>query len=504
MRTLLVVLACLLTLETALAQPGQEAPPDQTARMRAMVHARNITMAVMIYSNQHTALPPDVKTLADLGILPAEGEVGEGGHAWVVDGVAYEYLGVAGVSPGEVPDWGDVAIAHRALGSAFGVEPAPDNPDGLVVPVAFLDGHVEMVSTAEARWLIEDARETFAALRDGGAMPPHRQIEIDAGRLAGAMVAYASEHEGLAPPDWAATFEHLSASARNPEETDADRLWLYLSPRSRGTTFIPGFDATPAGRAERDAWINANSMWRTDAAGANLGHVPDRIFTVLLYAKPDAWVEAPDRRQRRHVRRHAYATVDTRGEMADLDVLEPRIEAARALYGAMRDGSPLPPLDDAMHDLRVLSRAIFAYARANDGLLPPDLAAVVPHIDGLWGVHAQQPARVFLIRGDENERSVDALPDAEWIARHCSYVYLGDGRVRMRDLRGSGVAILLHAPLDRPFDFTALGDRRPRVPFAGPMFSADPAGLPMFMFPPESLAEEAEASGKAIEALAGK
>lgn len=489
---------CLLGLSAALF--AQQAPGDQQERMRAMINARQFAMAVTMYASEHATLPPDVRTLAALGILPAQGDADESGRAWVADGVAYSYLGVDGVSPSEVPDWGDIAIAHRALDRAFATEPTPDNPDGALVTVAFLDGHVEMVSPAEARWLIADAQEIFAALREGGPLPMHRQLEIDAARLAQAVLRYAGEHDGDAPPDLASAYPYLEAAARSPEETQADRLRLFLAPKARSSTFIPEFEDV----AERNAWINANSMWRTNAAGANLWRVPNPMFTVLVYARPDAWAEAPDRRERRHVRRNAFATVDGRGEMADMELIRPRIDHAQALYAALREGSPLPPIDDAMHDLRVLSLAITAYARANDGFLPGELSQVVPHLGELWGVHAQQPARIFLVRDDETEQAVDALPDAQWIARHCSYVYLGDPAVRLRDLRGLEGGILIHAPIDRPFEFAGMGEAGPRVPFAGPAFSADASAVPMFMFPPEFIEEQARASRAAIEAVAGK
>ncbi|MFI4882798.1 MAG: hypothetical protein ACIAQU_09460 [Phycisphaerales bacterium JB064] len=499
-RVAVLVLAVCPSLATA-----QEAPPDQQARMDAMIKARHLAMAVTIYAHTNSAMPADVKTMADHGILSDDmGTPSADGSALIVDGVSYGYLGVEGVSPSEVPDWGDIAIAYRSLEHPFAVEPTPDNPDGALVPVAFLDGHVEMVSMAEARWLIEDAKETFTALRDGGPMPIYRQLEIDASRIAQAMLSYAAQHDGAAPPDWAATYAHLDANPRNPDESDADRLRIFLSPKSRDATFIPQFES----EAERDAWINANSMWRTDTAGANLWQVPNPMFTVLIYTRPDVWVEAPDRRLRKHVRRHAFATVDARGEMADLDLLKPRISHASELYTCLRDGTPLPPFDDAMHDLRVLSRAIAAYAQANKGFMPPDLGEVMPYVGELWGVHDRQPARIFLIRDDENEQSVAEIPDAEWIRAHCSYVYLGDGNLRLRDLRGSDAGVLIHAPLDRPFDFTVFGENQPRVPYAGPLLRSmanggEWAALPMFAFPPDLLAEQVEASREAIRELAG-
>lgn len=484
---------------------AQDDEPPVPPEMAAMIQARHLAMAVITYTDANGTMPASFQELADGKYLPDAGAPGDDGTQWLHDGVPYGYLGVEGVSAGEVPDWGDMAIAFRSLDHAFAVEPTPDNPDGAVVPVAFLDGHVEMVSLMEAQWLIDDARQTFAALRGGGPMPMYRQLEQDAGRLAQAMIAHAAERDGVGPDDWAATFEHLPANPRKEAETDKDRLNLYLSPKARGNTFLPEFEDSPEGRAERDQWINAHSMWRSDALGANLWRVPTPYSTILLRARPDAWVEAPDRRRREHVRRLAFATVDGRGDAAEFVHVDPRVRDARDLFEAIRAGGPLPPIDDAMLDLRVLSTAIAAYARANEGLLPPDLGEVMPYVEGLWGIHEREPARVFLIRADENKAADAGIPDAQWIRENCSYVYLGNADTRLRDLRGSSATVLLHAPTDRPFEVTVLGEVYERVPFAGPMLGspADRAALTLYAMPPGVIREEAEASRQAITEAGG-
>lgn len=497
-RVQLAISFILLTSAILGAQPGQDVPPDQQARMRAMVTVRHLAQAVIMYSHEHNAMPGDVRAFFDAGILTDTlGQASEDGSALVADGVRYGYLGLAGVSPSEVPDWGDIAIGHLDFEQAFATQPTPDNPDGALVSVAFLDGHVEMVSLAEARWLVEESSKTLSAIRDGAPLPQYRQVEQDAARLARAMRAYAAEHDGLAPPDWASTYPYLEAD--EGAQDASDQFKIYLSPRARESTFIPAFESD----AERDAWINAHSMWRSHAHGANLWHVPNPMFTVLLSARPDAWVLTPDRRLREHVRRLAFAMVDTRGELADRESLDARLRGAGELFDAIRQGASLPPIDDAMHDLRAISMAIAAYAKANDGYLPGDLGEVFEYLDGLWGVHEREPARVFLLRDAETPDVLASPLDAQWVREHGSYVYLGDPTVRLRDLRGTQASILLHAPLDHPFDLGLPGDVGARVPFAGPLLGArsepgDWMALPMFMFPPEVLKEQAEASRKAI------
>lgn len=491
----------LLSTTIARAQPGQGDPADVQARMQSMTELRQLAQAVIMYASEQRSMPGSVKTLFDRGILaPGRGTPSEDGASLVINGVVHPYLGLEGVSMSEVPDWGDIAIAHRSLEHAFPAEPTPDNPEGAIVSIVFLDGHVEMVSPAEARWLIEESSKTLAAIRDGAPLPMYRQVEQDAARLAQAMRSFADRNQGIAPRDWASTFEFLRLN--EPDAAEANLLKIYLAPRARDTTFIPQFDRDE----ERHAWINANSMWESHAHGANLWHVPNPMFTALLSARSDAWVLTPDRRLREHVRRVAFAMVDTRSGLVDREVIEARARHAEVLFDAIREGAPLPPLDDAMHDLKVLSLAIAAYAKDNDGYLPGDLGELVPHLQHLWGVHEREPARVFLVRDDESPALTSAKPDDDWVRTHCSYVYLGDPTVRLSDLRGTQASILLHAPLDRPFEIESPLENDKRVPFAGPpvglmLDPADGSSLPMYLLPSAFLEEQAKSSREAIEAL---
>ena len=473
---------------TLYAQDDQDTPPD----MQAMRHARAVAQAVIIYNSHNTEMPSNLRQLYEYGFLGDLGEPANDGPGWIAGGVRFAYLGVDGLNASDVPDWGEIAIAHGSLDQPF---PLRADPNVAVVPVAFLDGHVEMVSLAEARWLIEDAQATFAALKGEGPMPMHRQLEIDAATLAQAMRRYANAHNGMAPPDWASVVEFL------PEGSSQERLGVFLTPRARGKTSIPAFEDD----AQREAWVNANSMWRSPAMATNLGRIPAPIFTVLVHARSNAWVEAPDRQQRKQVRRLAFATADGRGDLADTEALKARVKDARELFTALREGSALPPLDDALHDIEVLSRAVSAYARDNDGFLPPNLGEVVPYLGELWGVHAEQPARVFLARHDENARTVAAWPDADWIREHCSYVYLGDARVRLRDLRGTAAGVLVHGPLDRTYKTAAPGVMADYVPFVRPVFGrAGAGGQIAYLMPPDVVSEMAEQSAEAIEQSAGE
>lgn len=490
----LTLIAC--SAVDAWAQDEDRLPPG----LQATVNARDIAMAVITYANGSGALPRDIRALSDGRFLPEGGLLNDDGSAWVADGTPFEYIGVDGVSPSEVPDWADIVVAHASLDHPFMGEPHPDNPNGSWVAVAFLDGHAESVSVDEARWLIDESRRTMEAIRDGAPLPMYRQLEQDAARLAQAMRSFASKNEGIAPPDWASTFEVLRLSEPDADETEL--LKIYLAPRARDTTFIPSFERDE----ERHEWINTNSMWESHAHGANLWRVPNPAFTVLLSARPDAWVRTPDRRLREHVRRLAFAMVDMRADLVDREVLDARRRESSGLFDAIRDGTPLPPLDDAMHDLRALSIAIADYAKANDGYLPGDLGELVPYLRGLWGVHEREPARVFLIRSDESVALAAVELDAEWVRTNGSYVYLGDPTVRLRDLRGSRAGILIHAPLDRPFLVESSIENDKRVPFVGPPLgdmstAASATTLPMYLFPAEFLEQQAADSREAIEAL---
>ncbi|GIW74150.1 MAG: hypothetical protein KatS3mg103_0672 [Phycisphaerales bacterium] len=465
-RVLFVLVGVLAWWGVCPSASAQEDHPDDQAmrdRMQAMSDVRSLVVAVTMAVDGSGELPAGFQALADQGLLDARaGTPGPDGTTIGVGPSRYAYLGLEGIVLDTVPDWENLAIVHRDLDQPFAVRPTADNPQGQAVPVGFLDGHVELVSIDEARWLIEDARRTFAALHEGSSMPIHRQVQADAARLAAAMHRYAAEHEGMAPPDWASLEAYLRPTgtrADQPEPPDpagqgSDAQWLeiFLSPRARASTYIPPFD-TPHERAE---WINAHSMWRTDTAGVNLWRIPHPASAVLLYARPDAWVEAPDRHERRHVRGLAMASAAGHAVLVEPERLAQRVRASAALYDALRDGTALPPLDNAVHDLLVLARAITDYADEHDGLLPADLGEVLPYIGPLDGIDAAQPARLFLSSQDEREPLVLAEPTPQWVRRHASYVYLGDPAVRLEDLAGQG----RHADPPRPAERAAHHARR--------------------------------------------
>jgi len=171
---------------------------------------------------------------------------------------------------------------------------------------------------------------------------------------------------------------------------------------------------------------------------------------------------------------------------------------------------PAPPLDDAIHDLNALSNAIHAYARDNDGFLPRDLGEVLPYLDGLKGVYEQQPGRIFLTRHHEAGHDMDEAIDPNWILENTSYTYLGDGRVRLQELRHAYVGLLLHGPIAEPLAWTttdAVGQPIEVVPYAPPMFARVlPTSAPSthaYALPAETVALMATDSRNAIKRAAG-
>ena len=61
-----------------------------------------------------------------------------------------------------------------------------------------------------------------------------------------------------------------------------------------------------------------------------------------------------------------------------------------------------------------------------------------------------QKARAFVSPKAERSTVPPEVPSPEWVNRATNYVYLGRPGVRLRNLKGVPVFILVHGPLDEP------------------------------------------------------
>ncbi len=144
-------------------------------------------------------------------------------------------------------------------------------------------------------------------------------------------------------------------------------------------------------------------------------------------------------------------------------------ESRKVIDAALGRG-PLPDFQHAVHDVTILSEAIKRYAAANNGALPPDLAATWEYLptELLLSSTAAGRANVYLSPRAERITRAPEQPGAEWIRRAASYVYLpGPGltlsAIRERELNH---LVVVHAPLDETFDIWVPDARIAAVPYA--------------------------------------
>jgi len=109
----------------------------------------------------------------------------------------------------EVQDWGGIAIAHLRLEESIETPPTPENPDGRLYPVAFLDSHVELLSRADAERVISRSIQTRETLRNGGTPPADRAMVQRLGLIAGSIRAYAAANSGRLSADLGQVLEFI-------------------------------------------------------------------------------------------------------------------------------------------------------------------------------------------------------------------------------------------------------------------------------------------------------
>jgi hypothetical protein len=361
---------------------------------------------------------------------------------WRAAHADYIYLGLGGINISDLPDWGRLALTHKSFSAGHAVAPTPENPDGLLITVGFLDGHVETLTPAEAHRIIDHSKAIFAAIRDNAPLPDREQVLGDLNAIAYAVYQYTRENHGLLPLNQGEIFPRMRAEGRYAAA--ADRTRAFLIPRARSNTFVPD-DPTPEWVMERTSY--------TYLAGAGLlrDEAPDSQRMVLMHGPLDAEI-AHQRRDGSIEKGVPILSVHGRAQLMPRDLAELLIDETKLIFDAMDRGRPLPPYPQARRDLALIGRAIHAYARANEGRLPPDLGATLDYLPPL--PKGMTSAQVYLSpRAEASRRDLPAPPTAEWINRHASYKYLGGSAGgTYRQLQRRGINVLVHAPLDEPHD----------------------------------------------------
>lgn len=454
----LVTLACLAIAPICAGQPRNE---REAAMMEDSLRARNLAMAVHVYHQEHASLPPDLGSLSPyLGdnedavaarlISPhdrpprREGELG----AWLNEHASFRYLGLAGVTLEEVSDWDRTVIGHLRLDLAHPGEAGPG------VPVAFLDGRVEVLPPETAAALIEESRQVFTALATGGRLPDGRQALWNLRRISEALGAYARAHEGRLPPDLADALPYIPGGkgASTPQE----KARVFLSPKAARNTAIPD-EPTVEWVRQHSAWqyLGAGPAPGPEALGAPLALIEDPQATVLVHSRlTDAARRPGDPRQF-----VPAATASGAVELIERDFATWRIDQSRKVIEFARTGgaSPLPDLQHAMRDLRLLSRALQRYADMSDGALPDRLSDLYDLLeDPELDLSPAQRARVFLTPTAERLAPPPETDLAAWLAERANY-RLAPSPAAQREAGSHPAPVLLHQPLTEPLTTRAEG-----------------------------------------------
>ena len=464
--------------------PDEEAAARMAAQVSDMARARELVMAVHMYTQEREWLPPDLGSLvqyfgeasgADVREIAShfvsavdqspqvEGDVA----AWVNEHASFGYLGMEGVALDDVSEWDRTVIAHLKLD--LGHAAADGGAD--VVPVAFLDGHIEAMRKEDAARVIEESRQTFVALATGGRLPDRRQEPWNLRLIGKGIDAYAQAHEGALPPDLGAVLAYV------PEVrgvmTQQEKARVFLSARAARQTAIP--------EAPTDEWVRQHCSYQyLGSAEIALAALEDPQRTVLVHGRLDDPIEALGRSGEEQ-RLICLLVVAGGAGNVGRDFASWRIGHSRRIIEFARTGgkTPLPDLQHAMRDLRLLHAALAQYAALGDGSLPAQISDVYDLIeDPHMPLSSEQRAAVFLSPRTERLVEIPERPAPDWIDQRASYVYLGAGRA-LRELRQAG-AVLLHQPADEPLEMrTDQGERvvAPWVDAGGRIFPHPADGL---------------------------
>ncbi len=476
------------------ATPGwaQEHPVDPRADVMHMdaIRLRDVSMRLWMHAESAQMTLPASLADPDLEDDPAE---------------RYEYIGIKGVSFEDVGEWSTLAIAHVPLDEAYQGPPTAQNPSGLLVPILFLDGHVQFTSKEDAEAIIKESRAVYEAIDTGEPLPDARQSAWNVRAIVAAARAFAEDHDGLLPPDMGTLLAYVPTDPKRTP-TLRDRAGVFLAPRAARRTFIP---EEPTG-----AWVERNTGYDYLAAIgdgpaamlAPLDEIEDPSRTALVVLKPTHAIDVtgPMGNER------SVITVGTVGggiQGAHPDLARWQAEQSRTVINASRsEDVALPDLTHMARDLGLLAFAYRSYAADNDGHLAPDLGSLLGYLTPDMGgaqvppADAASRARVFLSpRAEAITQIPSGEPTREWINRHASYVLTvkpgRDGITTLAELDSGAVLILLHAPLDEPVD-AVRSDGKPErvVPLVFPQGGAtwwEPG------FIEQAMAEHREAVGEA-------
>jgi len=439
------------------------AQPDRAELMNELVRARKLSMALMTYSSEHDdAMPPDLGSLSpyltgDLSKASSQERVkairesyvseldgvkipDNADEAWANTNSSFGYLGGAGIKISDLGDWGTLAVFHMKLDRGVPGPRTDTNPEGTVIPVVFVDGHVESLSRAEAERVIKESAVIFDAIKTGGPLPDSQQAQMDLRLVAGAIKAYAKANKGELPPTLGATLPFIPADSKRTA-TAKLRAAAYLSPEAKKSTHIPD-EPTPEWVNERTTYVYLGS------AGLQFGSIEDPGNSIIVHGKLDRPIEFKGRGGM--VKGFAIGTLGGAAAVEEEEYARWMVDVSRRVIESAKTGAALPDHVNAHRDARLISQGISSYAKEHDGKLPGSLGEVLPYV--LPAESAKVRAQVFLSPKGERITSPPDEVTAEWVNRWTSYTYLGGRGIDLKLAREAGVQILFHGPFAETYE----------------------------------------------------
>lgn len=405
--------------------------------MDAMRRAREAMMAVHMYAADNADVLP--ASIDDLGTYLRPGALPDD---------TFSYIGDGRVKLSDLPDISTLAAMHLNFDRAIDVAPSETSPGGLMLPIAFLDGHVEMHSPDIARWIIDDSIATFGAIAEGAELPERRQILLDLALIHKAVIAYVGEHDGHLPASLGEVFPFVPDSSRHMTMTE--KASVLLTPGQRKRTALP---AEPTVE-----WMDRNTSYvYLGNADARLDDVVDPRRTMLVHVKPELAIDSMNMNR---VNGKFAGVLYAGGNVSLSSVAFVRAMGAESkdVVAAAGGHGELGEYYDSFSDLDVLSSAVAAYTRTHDGLMPAHIGDVVGFLPERYAdADAATRAGIFVTRSMMRPEFSEMDITPEWVQKYCSYTYIGDASVELRAFLDVGGFVMLCSPIDQPMSMLVEG-----------------------------------------------
>jgi hypothetical protein len=262
-------------------------------------------------------------------------------------------------------------------------------------------------------------------------------------RIAHSIHTAANKADGALPGDLAATVWAGEDAAEN--ETTADRI--------RNFYILPGDEKSVPDDADV-SWVNTHSPFvYALPADLTLKDLPGWDRVIVVHLRPDLAIAVEATDTNPDGRLIPAGTLSGMGMSLTPRAFEQRLAMSQQIIRAARDNTDFPDAVQIELDCGHILQAIRAYAAAHGDRLPPDLGSVLSYLppDDRRRPTPRDRARVFLTPDAARNTFIPENPDADWINRNTSYVYLANDAAKLSELDENTLP-LFHLRLDFSFE----------------------------------------------------